>query len=170
MYILKKIIVIIFVLSLLNTSAHSDQNVRFADIDFIVQNTEIGKNTLIKIEKINKSNIDKLNGLQKKLKDRENEIKIKKKIISEDEFNREVEKLKKQISDFNKKKDTMVKNYTDVKNRELKSLFATINPIIQNYMNENSIEILINSKNLFMGNVNSDLTKVLIKEINNKIK
>ena len=36
-------------------------------------------------------------------------------------------------------------------------------------MKVNSIEILFNSKNIFMGNKNSDLTKQLIDEINNKI-
>ena len=37
-------------------------------------------------------------------------------------------------------------------------------------MDENSIEILINRKNIFIGSVKSDLTEVLIKEINSKIK
>ena len=64
----------------------------------------------------------------------------------------------------------MVKDFSDLKNKEIKALFTKINPIIQNYMNENSIEILINSKNVFIGSIKSDLTQVLIKEINSKIK
>ena len=63
----------------------------------------------------------------------------------------------------------MVKNLSDTKNKELQKLFKIINPIIQNYMNENSIEILFNSKNIFIGNKNSDLTNILIDEINNKV-
>ena len=64
----------------------------------------------------------------------------------------------------------MVKDFSNLKKKELKALFAKINPIIQNYMDENSIEILINRKNIFIGSVKSDLTEVLIKEINSKIK
>ena len=41
-----------------------------------------------------------------------------------------------------------------------------INPIIQNYMRENSIEILLDSKNVFIGDINSDLTQIIINEIN----
>tara|TARA_X000000950_G_scaffold230274_1_gene278405 strand:+ start:4755 stop:5270 length:516 start_codon:yes stop_codon:yes gene_type:complete len=170
MNFLKKLSLIISILYLSNTPVYASQNVRFADIDLIVQNSEIGKKTLSKIEKVNKSNIEKINNFQKQLKDRENEIKIKKNIISEEEFKKEVESLKSQLVDFNKKKDLMVKDFTDLKNNEIKVLFTKINPIIQNYMNENSIEILINSKNIFIGSVKSDLTQVLINEINSKVK
>ena len=169
MYIFKKLTLVIFFLILSNNLSFASQNVRFADIDLIVQNSEIGKKTLSKIEKINKSNIEKLTNFQKQLKDRENEIKIKKNIISEEEFKKEVENLKNQLAEFNKKKDLMVKEFSDLKNDELKALFAKINPIIQNYMKENSIEILMNSKNIFIGNINSDLTQVLINEINSKV-
>ena len=169
MYILKKLTLVIFFLIVSNNLSFASQNVRFADIDLIVQNSEIGKKTLSKIEKINKSNIEKLTNFQKQLKDRENEIKIKKNIISEEEFKKEVENLKNQLAEFNKKKDLMGKEFSDLKKNELEALFDKINPIIQNYMKENSIEILMNSKNIFIGNINSDLTQVLINEINSKV-
>ena len=169
MSLFKKLIVIIFFLFVSTTSVFASQNVRFADIDLIVQNSEIGKKTLSKIEKANQSNIEKLSNFQKQLKDRENEIKVKKNIISEKEFKKEVENLKNQLAEFNKKKDLIVKEFSDLKKDELKALFAKINPIIQNYMNENSIEILINRKNIFIGSIKSDLTQVLINEINSKV-
>ena len=169
MYIFKKLTLVIFFLIVSNNLSFASQNVRFADIDLIVQNSEIGKKTLSKIEKINKSNIEKLTNFQKQLKDRENEIKIKKNIISEEEFKKEVENLKNQLAEFNKKKDLMVKEFSDLKNDELEALFAKINPIIQNYMKENSIEILMNSKNIFIGNIKADLTQLLINEINSKV-
>ena len=37
-------------------------------------------------------------------------------------------------------------------------------------MDEKSIDIILNSNNIYMGNKNSDLTKQLIDEINNKVK
>ena len=54
MYILKKLTLVIFFLIVSNNLSFASQNVRFADIDLIVQNSEIGKKTLSKIEKINK--------------------------------------------------------------------------------------------------------------------
>ena len=169
MYIFKKLTLVIFFLLASNNLLFASQNVKFADIDLIVQNSEIGKKTLSKIEKLNQSNIEKLTNFQKQLKDKENEIKIKQNIVSEEEFKKEVKNLKIQLAEFNKKKDLMVKEFSDLKKDELEALFAKINPIIQNYMKENSIEILMNSKNIFIGNIKSDLTQVLINEINSKV-
>ena len=63
----------------------------------------------------------------------------------------------------------MVKNFNNIKKKELKILFDKINPIVQNYMDKNSIDIIFNSKNIYIGNKKSDLTKLLIEEINNNI-
>ena len=67
-----------------------------------------------------------------------------------------------------KKKFIGKKKLNDTKKNELKIFFDKINPIVQNYMNENSIEILFNSNNIFIGNKDLDLTKKLIDEINSK--
>ena len=149
---------------------HADQLLKFANIDEILKKTEIGKKTLNKINEIDQSNIKKLNSYEKELKNQEKQLELKKNIISEKEFNKEVNELKKKIVDFNKKKNLMVKEFSDIKKKELKILFDKINPIIQSYMNENSIEILLNTKNIFIGSKKSDLTEVLINEINIKIK
>ena len=58
----------------------------------------------------------------------------------------------------------MVKNFNDIKKKELKIFFDMINPVVQNYMNEKSIDILFNSNHIFMGNKNSDLTNQLITD------
>ena len=62
----------------------------------------------------------------------------------------------------------MSKELKITKNNELKIFFDQVNPIIQNYMNNNSIEIIFNSKNIFMGNKKLDLTNQLIIEIDNR--
>ena len=64
---------------------------------------------------------------------------------------------------------TDIKDLAHSKKNELEALFDKINPIIQNYMKENSIEILMNSKNIFIGNIKADLTQLLINEINSKV-
>ena len=63
----------------------------------------------------------------------------------------------------------MVKNLKEINDKKLNIFFEKINPIIQNYMKVNSIQIILNSKNIIMGNKKLDLTEELIKEINSKI-
>ena len=146
----------------------SEQILKYANIDKVIKETKVGSNMISKINEIDKANIKKLNIYEEELKSIENEIKLKKNIISDQEFEKEVNNLKKKVADFNKEKNLMVKSFNEIKKKELQIFFDKINPIVQNYMNEHSIDILFNSNHIFMGNTNSDLTKKLIDEINNK--
>ena len=146
----------------------AEQILKYANIDQVIKETKVGSNMISKINEIDKANIKKLNTYEEELKSLENEIKLKKNIISDQEFEKEVNNLKKKVANFNNEKNLMVKNFNEIKKKELQIFFDIINPIVQNYMNEQSIDILFNSNHIFMGNKNSDLTKQLIDEINKK--
>ena len=163
----KLFLIVLFFLSIFQISK-AEQILKYANIDQVIKETKIGNKMITKINELDQANIKKLNSYEEQLKSIENEIKLKKNIISEQELEKEVNDLKKKIADFNKEKNLMVKNFNDIKKKELKIFFDTINPVVQNYMNEKSIDILFNSNHIFMGNKNSDLTKQLIDEINNK--
>ena len=165
----KLLISFFIILNFVNSEVKAKQNVAFADIDLIVKNTKIGKLKLDKIGQLNKSNIETLKNFEKEIKIEEDKLNQKKNLISNEEYQKEVNKLKNKIKNFNIKKNEMVNNFKNEKNVELDNLFKIINPIIQEYMKENSIEILLNSKNIFMGRKEIDLTEILIEEINKKI-
>ena len=160
----KLFIFVLLFLSLFQIS-NAEQILKYANIDQVIKETKIGNKMISKINELDQANIKKLNSYEEELKSIENEIKLKKNIISEQELEKEVNDLKK-IADFNKEKNVMVKNFNDIKKRV--HFFDMINPVVQNYMNKKSIDILFNSNHIFMGNKNSDLTKQLIDEINNK--
>ncbi len=164
-----KNILFFFIFIFLIQSSYAEQKFKFVNIDLIIKETKIGSQMLDKINQLDQSNIQKLNSFEKELKKIEKDIKLKKNILSDLQFENEVNDLKVKISDYNKKKDLMVKKLKEIKKKELQIFFEKINPIVQDYMTINSIEMLFNSKNIFMGNKNSDLTKQLIDEINNKI-
>ncbi len=164
-----KNILFFFIFVFIIQPTYADQKFKFANIDLIIKETKIGKQMLDKINNIDQTNIDKLNSFEEELKKIENDIKLKKNILSDSQFEKEVNDLKIKIAEYNKEKDLMVKKLNKIKKKELQVFFEKINPIVQNYMNTNSIEMLFNSKNIFMGNKNSDLTQQLIDEINNKI-
>ena len=168
--ILKLNIYIYFCLLLaLPFETNAEEKFKFANIDLIIKKTNYGKEMLSKINEIDNSNVTILKSFENELKKTENELKLKKNIISDNEFDKEINKLKIKVNNYNKEKDIMVKNLKETKDKELNIFFEKINPIIQNYMKVNSIQIIFNSKNIIMGNKKSDLTEELIKEINSKL-
>ena len=164
-FFFKICIYLILFLNFFNTS-NAEQSVKFVNIDLLVNKTKIGNQMLAKINSLDKENIKKLKSFEKQIKEKQEEIKIKKNVISEIEFEREVTNLNKKILDFNNQKKTMVEELTNIKNKELNLFFKNIKPVVQNYMNENSIDMIVNSKNIFMGNNKSDITTDLIEKIN----
>ena len=164
-FFFKVCIYLILFLNFFNIS-NAEQNVKFINIDLLVNKTKIGNQMLTKISKLDKENIEKLKSFEKQIKKKQEEIKLKKNVISEIEFEKEVTNLNNKILDFNNQKKTMVEELTNIKNMELNLFFENIKPVVQNYMNENSIDMIINSKNIFMGNNKSDITTDLIEKIN----
>ena len=62
----------------------------------------------------------------------------------------------------------MVKNFTEFKNKELSSVIKSINEVIQNYMKNNSVDVVLDKKNIYIGKNSSDITSVILKNIENK--
>ena len=161
-----KSVIILFFLIISTTFANSNDKVSFIDIDFILKNSNLGKSILNEIENLNNKNIDELQNKEKELKKIEEEIKSKKNILSEQEFKKEVDLLKEKIKKYRIYKDKLVKDFEQNKNKKLNLFFKEVNPIIQEFMDKNSIDILLDRKNVFIGKKNSDITNQIIQELN----
>ena len=160
------IIIIIFNLNL----AYSNDKVSFINLDLLIKKTNIGKLILRDIEQLNEKNLENLKNKENELKSLEDEIKKKKNIISKEEFEKEIEQLRQNIKKFKNYKNKLVTEIENKKNNDFNEFFTKVNPIIQNYMDNNSIDILLERKNVFMSKNSSDITERLITEINNKFK
>ena len=146
----------------------SDDKIAFIDIDSLVKKSNLGKSIIINLETIDKKNIEFLKKNEIKLKNEEKKIKEKINIISKEELDKELNLLKKKLKNLNLKKNAMVKNYQKEKNSQLNDFFKKINPIIQNYMDNQSINVLLDKKNIYIGKSTSDITENIIKLINEK--
>tara|TARA_Y100000389_G_scaffold185175_1_gene204318 strand:+ start:586 stop:1095 length:510 start_codon:yes stop_codon:yes gene_type:complete len=161
----------IFVLIILLPSySFAENKIVFIDIDFLMKNSNIGKLSLKKLENLNTKNVKILKDNEQILKDKENILLQKKNIISKEEFEKEINNLRLQINDFKVKKDNMVKDFNNLKVEELNKVLAKFNIKIQDYMSQNSIDIVLNKNNIFIGKVTSDITKSVLVEINNEFK
>ena len=163
----------IFIISLILLSSNNSfsvEKIAFIDIDYIIQNSLIGKKMLTEINNIDKKNVDKLKKKNKTLKDLELEINNKKNIISEEAFKLEVISFRKKLQGFTNEKNKMANEFNDYKKKKIQDIFEIITPVINEYMENNSLDILLDKKNIFIGRKKVNLTEELLDEINNKIK
>ena len=168
-YFNRLILIIIIFFSFINISI-SKENLAFVNVDYLIQNSNIGKKLLANINDKDKKNLDNLKKKNKILQDLESSIKKKKNVISDEAYNKEVIDFKKKLQEFSKEKNKIVKEFNIFKKKEIENIFKKINPIIKNYMEENSVDILFDSKNIFMGAKKLNLTEDILKKINNELK
>ena len=168
-YLNRLILIIIIFFTFINTSI-SKENIGFVNVDYLIQNSNIGKRLLANIKDKDKKNLDNLKKKNKILQDLESSIKKKKNVISDEAYNKEVIDFKKKFQEFSKEKNKIVKEFNVFKKKEIENIFKKINPIINNYMEENSVNLLFDSKNIFMGAKKLNLTEDILKKINNELK
>ena len=86
------------------------------------------------------------------------------------DYNLEVINFQQKVKDFTNEKNQTVNEFNNLRKKELEQLLKLFNPIISSYMEKNSINVLLDSKNIFMINKSSNLTDDILKLINNEIK
>ena len=168
MIIFKKFLFIIIFITLIPTMVLSEDKIAFINLDNVLKKSNLGKNIIVYLETIDKKNIEFLKKNEIILKEDEQKIKKKINIISKEELDKELNLLKEKLNDLNFKKNEMVKNYQKEKNSQLNDFFKKINPIIQKYMDDQSINVLLDKKNIYIGKSTSDITENIIKLINEK--
>ena len=81
-----------------------------------------------------------------------------------------MDSFKQEVQKFKKEKNKIVKEFNTFKKEKLENIFIKITPLINDYMEENSVSILFDSKKIFMGNKDSNITEDILKKINNELK
>ena len=61
-------------------------------------------------------------------------------------------------------------NFVKKKNNARNQLLKSLNPILQKYMDENNIMMIMNEKNVILANSKVDLTKTIIELLNKELK
>jgi len=167
---LNKLFSIFLIFFLFTNSSFSNESVAYIDIDFILKNSDIGKKSLEKINTQNNINIQDLKKKEKILKDLEIEIASKKNIISKEAFDKEVIIFRKNIDQFKIEQQQIIKDFNDYKKKEIDKVFQIISPIINTYMEKNSVKILFDAKNIFMARNDLNFTNDILEAINKETK
>jgi len=167
---LKSFHFILIFFSLFINTVNANDKVSYIDIDFLLSNTLAGKKLLNTLKKEEQQKIDKFKSNDLKFKKKENQILAKKNLISKEDINKELELLQIEFQKYRKEKIKEADELKIKRNRNIMNFLNIINPIIEKYMTDNSIYMLIDKKNVFIASKKYDITNNLIELIDNQIK
>jgi len=161
----KKILFTLF-LSFFYLNNVSANNLAYLDLNYLLNNSILGKNIVKNLEVINKQNIEKLKKEQVLLNNERDNIEKIKNIISSEELNNKISVLNEKLNKFQQKQDKMSQEFKQKREEEIRNFFNKINPIIEKYMLDNSIDLILKKENIFISKKNFDITNIIIELIN----
>jgi len=153
-----------------STSSFADIKTGYIDLDFILAKSIPSKILFSKLKINEEKELENLKKKEIDLKNEEKNILSKKNIVSEEEYNKSVSSFKKKINNYNNEKKIVIENLKQIRNKEIIRFFNLINPIIEKTMENDSIEILFEKKNIYIAKSSYDITQIVIENINNEIK
>ena len=165
---MKFLVFLIFILLNFTKFAYSN-NVVYIDMSYILSNSNQGKFILNELEDKNKANIKELESKETILRDLEQNIKNQKNILSKNEIEKKINDLKKKIIIFNKDKDKLSRDFNEYKNSQIKDFMKKIKPLVSDYIKKNSINIVLDKKNVIIGKKDQDITFKILEIVNKNI-
>ena len=170
MYILKKYILILLIFFFSITSLNASEKIAFIDVDYILNNSNLGKLIFKELETVNKENIKKLSQKEIIIKQKKDSINKTKNISSKEQLEKDILNFNNDVEKFRSEKDKILKDFKLLKETKLDNFLKKINPIIQDYMKKNSIDIVLEKKQIFIGSSSVDITDEIIKLVNENVK
>jgi Skp family chaperone for outer membrane proteins len=165
----KKFYLINFFIFFFSSLAAGDTKIAYVNLDLILSESKPGKLLFSQLNEIEENKIKKFKNDELNLKEEEKKLISTKNIISSEEYNKNVINFKKKIDNYRKIKNSEIENLKKKRNKEILRFLTLINPIIEKIMDENSLEILFEKKNIFIAKSNCDITKIIIDNINKNI-
>ena len=150
--------------------SYAEDKVAYIDMDFILSQSNASKSLFKQLNDIERTNYIDFESEEKKFKNEENRILGSKNILSKNEYNKKVNIFKKDLINYQNKKKTIINELNKNKNNEIIRYIKLISPIINEFMEKNSIGILIEKKNIFIAKSNYDITENVLEIINKQIK
>tara|TARA_Y100000768_G_scaffold362811_1_gene321914 strand:+ start:156 stop:677 length:522 start_codon:yes stop_codon:yes gene_type:complete len=148
---------------------YASEKIAFIDLNYIMNNSISGKSIINFMNDIKKKKIDELRLIEDKIKKDENELIAKKNIIEENLYKQKVEKIKLRIKDYKNNRQNFNKSL-DQKNINLTNkLLEKLNPIISEYVEENSISVVFPKKMIIVGRKKLDITLPILDILDKNI-
>jgi len=161
---------IIFILIFFNVSISQSQEIAIIDLQFIINNSNKGKDIQNELKKIEQNNI-------KFFKENENLLNIEREklikqsnVISKEIYEKEKVNFNKKLDEYKLLKENKLKEWDKLKKEKFSELLIDINKIIIDYIDDNKISTILDKKYVIITKSNSDITKIILNNLNEQIK
>ena len=161
-----KIFFVFFFAGILN----ANENIKFININYIVNNSEAGKTLNKIIDNKSKKITSELNSMSKKIEDKKNKIISQKNILKKEEYEKLLKSYDEEVKKFNNIRKKRNEDFNKFRINSQKKILETLNPIITAFLKKESVQILLQKEQIIFGDNKLDITEEILKIFNDKHK
>lgn len=165
------LLLLVLVLSIfMKSNIYAESKIVYIDLQKIMKVSKAGKNISSQLEKIHKTNIANFKKTEDRLKKDEEKIVSQKNVLSKDDFQKALNKLRVEANNYRKSRNENINSLTKKRIEATAKLINMINPLLAKYSDENAISIIIQKKNIIIGKSELDITDKILKLVDKEIK
>ena len=166
-YIVKFFVVTFLVLA--STYTYAEQKIVYIDMKIVLNESKAGKEAQDFLQKSFKTNQKKFADLEKNLKKEENDLLSKKTILSKEDYQKKADGLRKKVIDYQSERRSSLDKIAVQRSNARKKLLEKVDPLLNSFIKENAISMVVDKKSIFGGNVDLDITKKIIEKLNKEL-
>ena len=165
-----KFFVIILITFCVNISHAEDLLIVYINMNKVMNETIAGKSLQEQIDKIHEKNISDFKKVEEKLKKQESSILSQKNILTNEEYMKKIDLLKKNVSEYKKNRQEKINIVTKKRVEATSKFFDKVSPILSEYSEKNGISVILRKKDIVLARTNLDITSKIIDIVNSKVK
>ena len=167
--IYKNIILSLIIFTILQINLKADIPY-FVDFKYILNQSKAGNQAQNYLKNKLTNGIKKLKDKETSIQKEEQTIIKQKKVLSSEEYKKQVTNLRNKVANLQKERRTLLDNVAKQRAKARSELLKALNPIIQTYMQEKKIRMVIDKKSILLADENLDLTEEITDILNKKLK
>ena len=157
---------LLFLFFYFTSNAVAIEKIVYLDLDYILSNSNKGKEILLALDKKNTENMNIIKSKEEILNNEEEDLIKQKNIISSEAYNEKVKNLQNKIKIFRTEKNQLVKEFKKNRESKISDFIKIVDNILGEYVKVNSIDLVLNKKDIIMGKNSYNITQEILKKVN----
>ena len=165
-----KFVKLIILFTFINLGNLNAETPYYIDFKYVLNESVAGKKAQKDLKNQLQKGLSQVKTKEKKIQDEEKKIIQQKKLISSEEYKKKVNELRTQVSKLQTERQKLLNSVAQRRAKAKNELLKSLNPLIEAYMKEKNIKMVIDKKYLLLANKELDITKDITNLLNGKLK
>ena len=144
----------------------AQEKIALLDLKYVLNESKAGKGAQDFLKKSYNKNIKKFKDIETSLKKEEADLLSKKTVISKEEYTKKSDTLRKKVIDYQSQRRAAMDKITTQRAESRATLIKSITPILETYIKENNISVVIRKIHTLGGSPETDITNIIVEKLN----